>query len=233
MSADQAPARSDQGRGPDRRLALILCTLLAFGAGGTEAIAFERLGNVFAGVMTGNLVLFGVALGSGESPVAGRAGVALAAFAVGVFASGLIASRSSRPDVVWSRRITAVLAVEFVLFTGFAVGWQLADAQPGGTARAILLATAALAMGLQSGAVVAIGIDGLSTTYVTGTLTGVLATLAHSHRLRVPGVIILASLLAGAALSAFLIEHEPRLAAFVPLCLLGAVVAAALRAARA
>ena len=183
--------------------------------------------------MTGNLVLFGISLGSGESRVGGRAGVALAAFAVGAFASGLIASRSSQPDVIWTRRVTAVLTAELILIAGFVVGWQVAGAQPGGAAQVILLAIAALAMGLQSGAVVAIGIDGLSTTYVTGTLTGVMETLAHSRRLRVPGLVILGSLLAGAALSALLIEQAPRLAPIVPLCLLGAVVVKAHRATRA
>ena len=112
----------------------------------------------------------------------------------------------------------------------FAVGWQLTAGRPAGTGQALLLAAAALAMGLQSGAVVTIGIAGLSTTYLTGTLTSLLTTAAHSSRIKTEALFIVGALLAGAAAAALAINNLPRLAPAVPLCAVAVVAGLALRA---
>jgi uncharacterized membrane protein YoaK (UPF0700 family) len=211
-----------------RKLSLALAAVLAFGSGGTDVIAFSRLGGVFAGVMTGNLVLLGLSIGSGKAVVIGRAIVAIVAFITGVFLAGRI-TRQAPPSTIWPRQVTRVLLVESGVLVGFLIGWEIAGTSPKGSPQALLLVVAALAMGLQSGAVVAIGISGLSTTYLTGTLTGVLTTLAHSGRLRTPSVVIVASLLLGAATMAAAISFVPRLGPALPVIVVAVVSIVAIR----
>ncbi len=72
------------------RLAVRLAAVLAFGAGAMDAITFSRLGDVFAGVMTGNLVLLGISIGAGRGEIIGRLAVALVFFTLGVLAAGAV-----------------------------------------------------------------------------------------------------------------------------------------------
>ena len=228
MSADHAVRAQDAPDARARQLAQRLALLLAFGAGSVDAIAFSRLGDVFAGVMTGNLVLLGLSIGDGKAVVAGRVVVALVSFVVGVLAAGLM-TRGPAATVIWPRRVTRVLALECAVVLVFTLGWQLADARPSGAGQAMLLACAAFAMGLQSGSVTTIGIPGLSTTYLTGTLTGVLTTAAHTSRIRTQGLAIVGALVTGAAVAALLLRHVPRAVPALPLIALACVVVAAVR----
>lgn len=201
-------------------MSFTLAALLAFGAGGIDAFTFSRLGEVFGGVMTGNLVILGLSIGSGKAVVIGRAGLAIAAFIAGVYLAGRI-TRDVAPSGIWPRQVTRVLFVESLILAALVIGWEVVGTSPKGASQALLLVACALAMGLQSGAVVTIGISGLSTTYLTGTLTGVLTNLAHSGRVKTQSVIIVASLLLGAISMALAISHIPRFAPALPL---GAVI---------
>src|ERR687894_366974 len=58
-----------------------------------------------------------------------------------------------------------------VVLAAFAVGWFLVEADPAGLAVYPLIALPSLAMGVQSAAVRRLGIPGVATTYITGTLT--------------------------------------------------------------
>src|SRR4029077_18316558 len=80
--------------------------------------------------------------------------------------------------IVWSRRITLALVVEFALLAGFAVEWWIVRASPEGSELDVLIAASAVAMGVQSAAVRRCAVAGVSTTYITGTLTGLIAELA-------------------------------------------------------
>jgi uncharacterized membrane protein YoaK (UPF0700 family) len=87
----------------------------------------------------------------------------------------------------------------------------------------IMLALAAGAMGVQAAAVDQMGLKGVSTTYLTGTLTGLVTSLARPDR-KGPGVIrpgVLLGLLTGALLSGLLVLTVPIL---VPLLPVGAMV---------
>jgi uncharacterized membrane protein YoaK (UPF0700 family) len=214
-----------------RHLALRLGVVLAFGAGAMDAITFSRLGDVFAGVMTGNMVLLGLAIGNGKAVVTGRVAVALASFAVGVLVAGGF-TRGSASGAVWSRRVTRVLMLESGVILVFALGWQVSGGSPAGSGQALLLAGAAFAMGLQSGAVVAIGVPGLSTTYLTGTLTGFMTSVAHSAHVKTEALFLIAALLSGAVVAAIAITQVPRLAPALPLLAVAAAVATALRSPR-
>ena len=206
------------------RLAVRLAAVLAFGAGAMDAITFSRLGDVFAGVMTGNLVLLGISIGAGRGEIIGRLAVALVFFTLGVLAAGAVTRPAAGTGRMWPRHVTDVLQIELIVIMVFAVIWQKSDATPTGIERDLLLGFAAFAMGLQSGAVMMIGIAGLSTTYLTGTLTSVLTALAHSREIRVHGMTILLALAVGAGAAALLVIHIPRLAPALPLCAVGAVV---------
>jgi fatty acid desaturase len=111
----------------------------------------------------------------------------------------------------------------------FSAGWELTHAQPTGGPQLALLAVAALGMGLQSAAVRRLDTT-LSTTYLTGTLTGVVASLvlrqrsAHvDHR----GVAVLAAVALGAAAGGALILVAPAVFPVLPLATLSIVIATA------
>ncbi|MCX3064331.1 DUF1275 family protein, partial [Streptomyces beihaiensis] len=72
----------------NRRTHLSL-VLLAGASGAVDALAFTALGTVFAGVMTGNLVLLGVAAGHGAGGDTLAPLTALGGYAAGACAATL------------------------------------------------------------------------------------------------------------------------------------------------
>ncbi|AQZ71108.1 hypothetical protein BKM31_44275 [[Actinomadura] parvosata subsp. kistnae] len=132
---------------------------LAFAAGAVDALSFLALGEVFTANMTGNVVLLGLALGSGRMAHLVGSGVAFAGFCAGLGAGFVLAGRVARGAAV-------VLVVEVLVLAGVAAGWAAQVPRLG------LVAGSAVAMGLQSAVTRRAGGSGLSTTYVTGTVTG-------------------------------------------------------------
>jgi uncharacterized membrane protein YoaK (UPF0700 family) len=147
-----------------------MLVMLSLAAGCVDAIGYLGLGQIFVANMTGNTVLLGLALGQAQGQAALRALVALAGFVVGVAAGAAIVG-PGRERSAWTPAVTAALALELVVLAAFAVGWFLADARPAGSAVYPLIALPSLAMGVQSAAVRRLGIPGVATTYITGTLT--------------------------------------------------------------
>ncbi len=157
-----------------RRDALVV--VLALTTGAVDAVTFLRLGNVFSSVLTGNLVLLGVAAGQRHASLALNAGLALAGFGAGVLAGTMTAGAARDGQPPWPRRTTATLAVEVVVLAGFSGGWLATGGRPSGGSRLALLGIAACAMGLQTAAVRRLG--QMSTTYLTSTLVGIVEALA-------------------------------------------------------
>src|ERR1700730_5683086 len=97
-----------------------------------------------------------------------------------------------------------MLRAELTLLAGFTAGWEASGASPGGWAQFCLLATLAAAMGMQSSAVNDMGLTEVATTYLTGTLTGLVSSLV-SPRKRTPHLArrvgVLIGLVTGATLS--------------------------------
>lgn len=179
--------------------------------------------------MTGNLVLLGVAAGERDPDLAWHAGAAVACFIAGVALGTRLAS-SQRAGLV------RALGVELALFAAFAVGWVALGGSPQGDAEQLpLLAVCAVALGLQSGAMLRFGIKGLSTTYLTGTLTTLVARLTRGRGLRdvTDHASVLAGLIGGAAAGGLIFLHAPRWAPLIPVALLAAALASAVRAQRA
>jgi uncharacterized membrane protein YoaK (UPF0700 family) len=102
----------------------------------------------------------------------------------------------------------------------------LTGTDPDGVAAATLIAFSGVAMGIQAAAARALA-PGMSTTYVTGTLTGLLSELSalgavSSDRRRRASIV--AALAAGAVVGAFTLAAAPALAPAVPLAVVGGVV---------
>ena len=147
---------------------------LTWAAGNVDAVSYLGLGHVFTAMMTGNTVLLGLALAQGEVLAALRSIVALMGFSIGVFAGALIVERESEP-AEWPAAVTAALAVEAVILGIFAVVSLLTNG-----ARELIyffIVLLALAMGIQSAAVRRLGVPGIATTYITGTLTSLMVDL--------------------------------------------------------
>ncbi|MYW33303.1 DUF1275 family protein, partial [Streptomyces sp. SID2119] len=143
--------------------------LLSAASGAADAFAFLCVGQVFAGVMTGNLVLLGAsAAGAGENGVALRVVTALAAYACGVAAGTLMGGLP----------LGLTLLAESVLLGVAAALWGFGLVASYGD-RLGLLALVSLAMGVQGRVRVT------PTNYFTGTLTS-LAGRAAARRLE-PG----------------------------------------------
>lgn len=195
----------------------VLILLLATTSGATDVVGYLALGGTFTSVMTGNLVLLGVAAANADLAMATRTVAAVGSFVLGAWFGTRIARglRDDDRDTVWPRGITRALWVELALLVVFAAWWWLGRDRIHGEWLWPALMLSACALGIQSGAIIRFGVSGLSTTYLTGTLTSVVVNLTSGKGLkqvRHP-LAVLAALVVGAAAGAFLVAHGP---AWVP-----------------
>jgi uncharacterized membrane protein YoaK (UPF0700 family) len=175
MTADD----DENGRRPaaarDYRVVLLTVT-----SGAVNAVSFLALGKVFSSVITGNLVLLGVAATSHSPSEALHAGLAIAGYAAGALIGVLLAARRSHQADTWPASVTATLGAELFVLAGFSAGWELSHGRPHDAGQLALLIVLAAAMGMQSAAVRRLG--QMSSTYLTSTLLGVLAGLVTGGR---------------------------------------------------
>jgi uncharacterized membrane protein YoaK (UPF0700 family) len=202
---------------------------LTFGTGAVDVVAYLRLGESFASVMTGNLVLLGLAAAQRSATLAGHTAVALAGCALGVGIGTRIAGRPRPDGPDWPPGVTAALLVELGVLAGFSVGWELTRGRPSGWAQLTLLAVAALGMGVQSAAVRRLP-AAPSTTYLTGALTGLIATLTSLQRPRPAdrrALAVVGAAACGAAAGGVLLNVLPEALPALPLGALAATIATA------
>ena len=202
----------------------LLLVALTFAAGSVDAVALLRL-DVFTAVMTGNIVLLGLAVGQGSFGNALRSIIALVAYGVGVVVGARIVG-AVVIETHWSPKVTRALAVEWVLQLAFLIGWFITGANPDGVSAATLIALSGVAMGIQAATARALA-PGMSTTYVTGTLTGLLSELSalgsvSGDRRRRASIVVALAL--GAVAGALVLSAVPLLAPAIPLGVVGAVV---------
>lgn len=211
------------------RLRHLLVVTLTFGTGAVDAIVFLHLGGAFASVMTGNMVLFGLSIAQGDGARALLVGTAIAAYVLGVVCGTVLAGRSRSSETVWPRQVTRVLAVEGGALLVLAVCWWVLLPTDRPTPEEVMLAFAALALGMQGSAVQCFGIPGLSSTYLTGTLTTIISGFAARRPVgdQLPGIMILLALIVGAATGDVILDVAWRAAPLAFICPLGAVIAAA------
>ncbi|SCG54437.1 Uncharacterized membrane protein YoaK, UPF0700 family [Micromonospora echinaurantiaca] len=195
-----------------RRHALVV--VLTFLTGSADALGFLSLGGAFASVMTGNMVLLGLSAGRGEAELALTSGSAIVSFIAGVLAGARLAGAAQPDDPVWPRRVTGALVLELLVFVVFLVVWEVNLANRSEHVDLALLMLSAAALGVQSSAVQRFGVPGLSSTYLTGTLTSLIAGVAARKpwpSLR-PKTHVLLALMGGAAVGALVALRLPALA---------------------
>ena len=158
-----------------------LILLLTWTSGCLDALSFLGLGGVFVANMTGNTVLFGLAVAQGNWLEVLRLLIAMLGFSLGVLGGTLLVERNYEQNRGrWMPQVLLALVIEASLLLVFALGWPLVNARRTIHPVAdVLLALSALAMGQQSAIVVSMGVPGVSTTYITGTITTLMASLGR------------------------------------------------------
>jgi uncharacterized membrane protein YoaK (UPF0700 family) len=224
------PSRADLAPG----LVTAIAALLTIGTAAIDVVSFTRLGSVFASVMTSNIVFLGLAAARQSAMLAEHAAVSFAGYVAGVAAASRLARLGRRSvqggppgQQTWSAGIAAALVAETGVFVVFTIGWEVTGAKPAGGTQLFLLTVATVAMGMQSAVVVAMGIAGVSTTYMTGTLTTLIEAVANPDRHKRPDarqIIVLLALVAGAGLSGLLLATVPSAVLVMPFAVLIGVI---------
>jgi uncharacterized membrane protein YoaK (UPF0700 family) len=219
---------------PRQQILTLIAIALTFGSGATDVASFTRLGGVFSSVMTGNIVLAGLAVAQRSLSLASHTVVSIAGYIAGVaggtwLAHSFKAVSQGKPDDDENRarvlpgHVNWALFTELILLAGFTVGWEITGADPAGWAQFCLLAVASAAMGVQASAVNEMGLTHVSTTFLTGTLTGLVSSLVSpgketEHGVRRFGVLI--GLAAGAGLCGLLVATAADAVPALPLAAL-------------
>ncbi|MFF4754650.1 DUF1275 family protein [Streptomyces sp. NPDC002514] len=198
------------------RLAVVL---LVAASGAVETISFTALDHVFAGVMTSNLALLGMAAGRGQDTGVTAAVLALVGFGVGAAVVAWPTRQSTGAVTHWSARVMLCLVGEAILLAAIAAAWAVVGGAPAGTTRHVLQFGAALAIGVQAAAMVAAGRAAAPTTYLTGTLATYIVKGLGTTRSRRWVPARLGALVAGAAACMALLRAAPVWAAVLPLAL--------------
>jgi uncharacterized membrane protein YoaK (UPF0700 family) len=201
----------------------LVAVILAYTAGATDAFAFLQLGGVFTANMTGNLVLAGLI----ERPGYGSSLAAIVT-AILVFAAALFLALRFMPAQRSQDRAGAVLVVSALAQLGVFGLWVVRPEPTAPLAIVPFIALSTIAMACQTA--VAKRLDaasGVTTTYVTGTITSLMSDAAdlkpQPARVRL-GVI--AALVLGALCDAALLSINPLFGAALPV--VSAVVAVSL-----
>jgi uncharacterized membrane protein YoaK (UPF0700 family) len=167
---------SDSADGPLPPLLLTLTVV----TGLVDATSYLKLGHVFVGNMTGNVVFlgFGIAGAGGISIWASL--TALGSFLVGGVAGGRISARWSSNR---ARLLTGATSAELLLVAAALVVAALSAHHIGTASRYVVIVLLAIAMGVQNAAARRLAVADLTTTVLTMTLTGLAAdaALAGGH----------------------------------------------------
>lgn len=92
-----------------------LAIALAVGTGSLDAISFLALGSVFVSVMTGDLVLLGIAARRGNAALSWHVALAFAGYAAGVSCGTLIAGQPADEQPAWPATVTRALLAELAV----------------------------------------------------------------------------------------------------------------------
>ena len=177
-----------------------------------------------------------------------RSIIALAGFVLGAALGAIIVEKGPQ-QTDWPAAVTRAVAVEGIILGLFTLAWHLGARS--GAALYALIILSALAMGIQSAAIRHLKVPGIATTYITGTLTSLVAEFttwlyrlrisplaadptgqsaalnvpaAHRYRgTRLQALVLLIYVLA-ALLSAFLQARHSRLVTLSPLVAVALVV---------
>jgi uncharacterized membrane protein YoaK (UPF0700 family) len=157
----------------------VLLFVLAVSAGSADGWCYFGLGHAFVANMTGNTVLLGMSVFQGQGDVFHLI-IAMSCYAVGVMIASLL-TRNVQAESIWPRAVSSVLLLEALLITVAEVGWATMHVRSIDSPLGLnlLLGCVALAIGLQSGAMLQLKIPGIVTTYITGTWTTLMRGLVR------------------------------------------------------
>jgi uncharacterized membrane protein YoaK (UPF0700 family) len=141
-----------------------------------DAVSYLGLGQIFTANMTGNVVFLALAVGEGNLPTALHSVAALVAFSLGALLAGRLVPRP-RPPGPWPRPATILLGAELACMVAFAVIWATVDGWPFTGLLFALIALSSFGMGIQNAVARHLAVPGLTTTVVTGALTGFMVDL--------------------------------------------------------
>ncbi|MEU3162766.1 YoaK family protein [Streptosporangium sp. NPDC006930] len=189
--------------------------LLTLAAGAMDAVAFLGLGGVFTANMTGNLILF--ALAGREEWVlhALRSGLACVGFSVGLLIGFRMPGRHGG-NALWPSAVIRPLWADLALQIALLAGWTLSGGAPGPAVILALIGAGSCAMGMQAAAARRVGLAGVTTTFVTGTLTSLFETSVSGRSTdnrRRAAVIV--ALVLGALCASLLLRFAPPWAAVI------------------
>jgi uncharacterized membrane protein YoaK (UPF0700 family) len=152
------------------RLTVISLLLLTFATGLVDAVSVLELGHVFVANMTGNVVFLGFWLAPRTVVDMTAALIAFISFVTGTVLGGRLARHLGRDVRRW---LTVTLAVEVVVLVTLAVlaGTGVIDYHD--NTKLFLIAGLAVAFGIQNSTARQFGIQELSTTVLTTTISGI------------------------------------------------------------
>ncbi len=205
---------NDTGRG-----VAVLAVFLAACSGSADVFAFAGLGKAFASIVTGNVVVFGYGLATGNAALSEPTAAAVAGFIAGSIAWAWLLRRR--------QMALALLVSELVILLVVLAGWVAVGGHPHRILTLILLALVSAAFGGQS--VWALRIH-QTTTYFTGMVTNAVnaAVDGSTDRLRT-ALRQFGALLAGAILSGLVLWELRPAAPGLPVLLLGVAIIVHLR----
>jgi uncharacterized membrane protein YoaK (UPF0700 family) len=201
---------------PEMLLTLTLVTGLV------DAVSILALGRVFVANMTGNVVFAGFAIAGAPGFSLGASLFALAGFLAGAYGGGFLTSQVGHDRALHIRAATSAefgllalaLIVAGVSGGAAATTGTLDMAQGAGAFGAgityVLALVLAIAMGIQNSVARKLAVPDLTTTVLTMTLTGIGADSPAGHRGHVTLIrrlLVVAVMLAGGALGAWLVLH--------------------------
>jgi uncharacterized membrane protein YoaK (UPF0700 family) len=192
----------------DTKFALAALTIAT---GSLDVSAFVKLGGVFASIMTSNLIFVSLAAVKADASLLVHCVTALLPYIAGVGIGSALAPPSGRESRLGTRRLAILLTAESVVLVVYAAWWVAESARPEGSQQLILLGAVTFAMGLQAAAARELGDPDAGTTYMTGPLTGMVATAVSGRRPDAGAAFAVAGILVGAAAGVGLLETDPDL----------------------
>ncbi|RKR76341.1 uncharacterized membrane protein YoaK (UPF0700 family) [Frondihabitans australicus] len=211
---------------PRARVHLAL-VLLALASGATDAFAFLLLGGIFTANMTGNLVLAGLFSRPDWLSTLAGAVTAVVCFAGSSFVGFWVIRPTANADSsLATLRLLGVAVVAAGLQLVIVAEWLVWEGHTTLPLQCAFIGCSAAALGLQTVLAKKIsGAAGLTTTFVTGTLTSVMEELADRKRgSKAIQVVIVLSLSAGAFAGTALSSSVPVIAPVLPFVLVAAAV---------
>lgn len=153
--------------------------LLSFSAGAADAFAFLAVGGIFTANMTGNLILIGMFSRPEFGLTLLAATVAIVSFGGVVYGAFRLTSAPTSAGATAPAALRRLILPSLALQTMVVIIWAVAPGS-GTVERCTVIALSAAALALQTVAAKKVSdIDGLTTTYVTGTITATMQHLAE------------------------------------------------------